>query len=560
MSVAGCRAACLFHSNVDPEIRIKGGRSGCRVTPARWLRFLLLATVFVAPATAARADDEIQVYTGEIVDVGKWTAQHHFNYAIKGRTEPDFPGGLIPNHTLNATPEFAYGVTNWFEAGFYVPWAIDKDGYHSNAMKLRTLFTTPDAAKREFWVGLNLEYDYLMPKFADTRWGMEIRPIIGWRKGDYEFIVNPIVDLSFGKNGETTFAPNARFARNFGEDFALAIEYYTDFGPIGNFLPFREQGHNIYGVVDFKISRFDVEFGVGYGLTNPGSDRWMTKLMVTTNLFDSPSEEQQSNGQNNGLQKKVMTAKAPVKKAPAKALPEPAYDYSGCFVGGYFGGTAASNLDATDPASTGGAVPAGTFYNAPNANAANGGAYRVPFKMTPIGGGTLGCNWHAVGSRIVWGAEGETGYMRLHASAIDPYSEAFNNDTFDDTVIGNWYGAIAGRAGWAADRALFYAKAGVGFTGLKSTVSDGCNAAPCGPGLLSASSSSTRAFWVAGAGIEWAWTGNWTLKMEYLFLGLNESYAVCGGGGGSVSGSTFCSNHSLGGVHTTKLGLNFKLF
>ena len=147
--------------------------------------------------------------------MGKWTGQHHFNYAILGRKQPEFPGGLVPNRTLNATPEFAYGVTDWFEAGFYVPWAIDKDGYHSNAMKLRTLFVTPNAAKREFWYGLNLEYDYLMPKFADTRWGMEIRPIIGWRKGDYEFIINPIVDVGFGKNGEVTFAPNARFARNF---------------------------------------------------------------------------------------------------------------------------------------------------------------------------------------------------------------------------------------------------------------------------------------------------------------------------------------------------------
>ena len=35
---------------------------------------------------------------------------------------------MIPNHALNATQEWAYGVTNWFEAGFYVPWAIDKDG------------------------------------------------------------------------------------------------------------------------------------------------------------------------------------------------------------------------------------------------------------------------------------------------------------------------------------------------------------------------------------------------------------------------------------------------
>src|SRR5438477_13187604 len=100
----------------------------------------IVAGLMVLNISAARADDEIQVYNGEIVEQGQWSAQHHFNYAIQGRKEPDFPGGLVPNHTLNATPEFAYGVTPWFEFGFYVPWAMDKDGYHSDGVKLRTLF------------------------------------------------------------------------------------------------------------------------------------------------------------------------------------------------------------------------------------------------------------------------------------------------------------------------------------------------------------------------------------------------------------------------------------
>src|SRR5205807_2369218 len=300
-----------------------------------------------------------------------------------------------------------------------------------------TLFAVPDAKNREFFYGVNFEYDYLMPKFSETRFGMEIRPIIGWRKGDYEFIVNPIVDVGFGSKGEVTFAPAARLARNWGEDFALAVEYYTNLGPIGAFLPFNEQQHNIWGVIDFKVDRFDVEFGVGYGLTNPGSDRWMTKLMVTTNLFDSPAEESKSNGS----QKKPMVMKAPAKKAaPSKAVAVIPYDFTGCYAGGYFG---------------------------------------------------------------------DTWYMRLHARAIDPYSASFNDQILDDTVIGNWYGAIAGRAGWAAPRALFYAKVGAGFTGLDSTVVNVCNTAPCGTRLLSASNSSIRAFWIAGGGVEWAWTGNW---------------------------------------------------
>jgi opacity protein-like surface antigen len=501
----------------------------------------------LALSTVARADDEIQVYTGEIVDVGKWSAQHHLNYAIQGRKVPDFPGGLIPNHTLNGTGEYAYGVADWFEFGFYTPYAFDKEGFHSNAGKLRTLFVTPDAGKREFFYGLNIEYQYLMPKFSDTRFGMEIRPIIGWRKGEYEFIVNPIIDVSFGNNGEVVFAPNARLARNFGDDLAFAIEYYTDLGPLAHFLPFKEQGHNIYAVVDFKIGRFDIDFGIGYGLTKPGSDRWMTKMIISTDLYDKAKD-------GDAKAQATNKSKMPVKARPALTPIEPAYDYAGCFVGGYAGGSWTADLEATDPLSTGGA-----FYNAPFANAANGGDYRIPLKFSGNGGGAAGCNWHAPRSRFVWGAEAEAGYMRLTANAINPYSLPFNGDTLDTTTIGNWFGALSGRAGWATDRALFYAKGGVGFTEVKSTVTDNCSGGLCGASLLNASSSNTRAFFVGGGGIEWAWTGNWTVKTEYLYLGLNETYSVCGPGGGGVAGSTFCSGHSLSGVHTGKIGLNYKI-
>src|SRR5262249_49132682 len=126
--------------NVPKKSAAKRGRSMSTVTQRLgWLA--VLATVGIAGASA---DDEIQVYNAEIADVGKWTAQHHLNYALQGRKEPEFPGGLIPNHTLNGTGEYAYGVTDWFEFGMYTPYALDKDGFHTNAGKLRTLFVTPD--------------------------------------------------------------------------------------------------------------------------------------------------------------------------------------------------------------------------------------------------------------------------------------------------------------------------------------------------------------------------------------------------------------------------------
>lgn len=255
-------------------VRLKLGRG------SGLLAFITLSALTLYAGEAC-AVDEIQVYNAEIADVGQFTIQHHFNYAFIGRKEPDFPGGLVPNHALNATPEFAWGITEWFELGLYIPWAIDAEGrFLSNWFKLRTLFVTPNADKKSFFYGLNFEYDYTSHPFSQTLFAMEIRPIVGWRNPQWEFIVNPIVDLGFGRFGDIDFVPAARLARTFSKDLAFAVEYYTDLGRPGSFLPFEQQSHQLFGVVDFKVGDVDVDFGLGYGLT-PGSDRLVAKTILT---------------------------------------------------------------------------------------------------------------------------------------------------------------------------------------------------------------------------------------------------------------------------------------
>src|SRR6516164_9451546 len=100
--------------------------------------FYVAATFFVALTLSARAADEIQVYNAEIAKVGQWTFQLHSNYAFIGRKEPDFPGGLVPNHALQGTGEWAWGITDWWEMGFYTPYAVDQElTPYSNAAKIR---------------------------------------------------------------------------------------------------------------------------------------------------------------------------------------------------------------------------------------------------------------------------------------------------------------------------------------------------------------------------------------------------------------------------------------
>jgi hypothetical protein len=255
----------------DDEIRSKKKRFNLAA-----LGGAAIASLNAAPA---HATDEIQVYNAAIAEVGQFTIQQHLNYIPGGLTNPPFAGGLISNHSLNGTPEFAYGMTDWWELGLYLPFSVDHQQFYSDAFKLRTLFVSPHADQRDFFYGINFELSNETPPFAQTRWALEIRPIIGVRNSEYEFIVNPIVDIGFGKYGEADFAPAARVARNIGRDLYVGLEYYADFGKIGDFAGLADQQHTLFAVTDFKFGVFDVNLGAGYGLT-PQSDRWVVKTII----------------------------------------------------------------------------------------------------------------------------------------------------------------------------------------------------------------------------------------------------------------------------------------
>jgi hypothetical protein len=240
---------------------------------------LASAALWIVLAQPAKAVDEIQVYNAGIAAPGQFTIQQHLNYIGSGLKEPPFPGGLVSNHSINGTPEFAYGVNDWWEVGLYLPFAIQDRQFLSDSFKLRTLFVSPNAEQRNFFYGVNFEFSNSTPKFSQTRFGLEIRPIVGIRNTDYEFIVNPIVDIGFGKYGQADFAPAARVARKLDTDLSVGLEYYADFGEIGHFGKLADQQHTLFAVTDFKLGVFGVNFGVGYGLT-PASDRFVVKTIV----------------------------------------------------------------------------------------------------------------------------------------------------------------------------------------------------------------------------------------------------------------------------------------
>jgi hypothetical protein len=249
-----------------------------RDLPAAVLTTLLL----LLPAARLRAQsDEIQVYTGELAAPGAMSLTVHANYTARGRTIAEFPGGVVPEHSINGAFEWAYGVSSWFEAGTYLPvYTITRNGKALlDGAKLRALFAVPHAEKRRFFYGVNFELSFNSKTWDESRESGEIRPIIGARAGAWDFIANPILDTEFDGLSRLDFAPSARVAYNVSPELALGLEHYADFGQLRHIDPGEQREHNLFGVLDIARNQFDLEAGLGFGLT-PASDKVILKTIV----------------------------------------------------------------------------------------------------------------------------------------------------------------------------------------------------------------------------------------------------------------------------------------
>jgi hypothetical protein len=250
-------------------------------------RLAIPCVLMLAWAGAASAQtDEIQVYDGGLAPPGVFNLTVHNNFTPDGIKTPAFPGAIVSNKSLNGVPEWAYGVTEWFEAGLYLPLYSFDTNHHGgtvNGVKLRALFAVPHADDRRFFYGANFEFSINAHRWDATRFTSEVRPIIGWHLEPVDIIINPIVDTAYDGLKNLEFVPATRVAYNFSSGWTAAVEEYDDFGSVHAFAPRADQAHQLYGVVDRAWRGWDIEAGVGVGLTD-ASDRLTLKLILSRDL------------------------------------------------------------------------------------------------------------------------------------------------------------------------------------------------------------------------------------------------------------------------------------
>jgi outer membrane immunogenic protein len=89
----------------------------------------------------------------------------------------------------------------------------------------------------------------------------------------------------------------------------------------------------------------------------------------------------------------------------------------------------------------------------------------------------------------------------------------------------DYFGTARGRFGWVADNVLIYGTAGAAFGRVRETARIDFIFPPPNGGAVSLASSvaDTRFGWTVGGGVEAALWGNWTAKVEYLYLDLGDT-------------------------------------
>ncbi len=186
--------------------------------------------------------------------------------------------------------------------------------------------------------------------------------------------------------------------------------------------------------------------------------------------------------------------------AKAPAMMAAAYDWTGFYLGGNAG--VGLGRDRTQHF-----VPAPTFPSSDS-------LYLSP--QGGLGGGQLGYNWQtgSVFGPLVFGVEADIQGAGLRddgtdvANASPPGGRILYKQQLD------WFGTVRGRVGIANGPVLSYVTGGYAYGSVNTTVTEGSAAFSTGNRLQSG--------WTVGSGVEASLGGNWTGKIEYLYLNLGN--------------------------------------
>ena len=203
----------------------------------------------------------------------------------------------------------------------------------------------------------------------------------------------------------------------------------------------------------------------------------------------------------------VIAADLPMK---AEMPVVPVFSWTGCYVGAHVGGGRGTK-DMTDPVQ----LVQDTLI-APGTTA---GVTTVT--TTPTGaviGGQIGCDYQFAGNAVI-GIEGSASGTTMKGSSLVGLPMGLPGDSALVQANNDFLAGVTGRIGYAFDRVLVYARGGVAVAGDKYDVSGGTFN---GGGPFHFQGADNRYGWIAGGGVDWAFTRHWSMNVEYDYYGFGN--------------------------------------
>jgi outer membrane immunogenic protein len=231
-------------------------------------------------------------------------------------------------------------------------------------------------------------------------------------------------------------------------------------------------------------------------------------------------------------------APRPYTKAPVYV--DPGYNWTGFYVGGNIGYSWGTSRDTSTLVNGAGTV----LFTSANSSNLNG----------VVGGAQAGYNWQmqnwVLGLEADIQGTGEKGSRAFTFTTAPIAGIALIPGVTIPFALNqkiDWFGTVRGRAGvLVSPKVLLYATGGLAYGEVDSNEAIGAL-----PGL---GTSKTNLGWTAGAGIEGVIGGNWTAKLEYLYVDLGRA-----SGSFVATGFAFTSFYSSRVTdNVLRVGLNYK--
>jgi outer membrane immunogenic protein len=246
----------------------------------------------------------------------------------------------------------------------------------------------------------------------------------------------------------------------------------------------------------------------------------------------------------------ALGADLPSRRAPPVYVPPPLPVFT--WTGFYVGATAGAGSERTSTTTV--IYPGRHLVLPPDLNrvAAAGtiGGNRVGF----IGGGEIGYNYQV--NQLVFGAEADAEYLGGGALVATNGGRLVTGNPFSVTTSSraDFMTTVRGRAGFTVDRALFYATGGLAL--IDRQLDQSYVDTLVGPTTGRTSASSLRAGFVVGGGIEYAFTQNWSVKGEYLFVRETGSaaYTITS----RIGSTNLLSVSDRRDINLGRIGLNYR--